>query len=116
MAEKKTLKAEKKTLKVQVYRSPSQYEEDTERGGAYKEYTIPYIDKMTMMNVFDYIHENVDRSLSFYKSCRIGKCTGCIVEVDGKNRLACTTLAEDGMKVGPQKAKSVIKDEMVDFS
>ena len=113
MAEKM---AEKKTLKVQVYRSPSQDGEDTDKKGAYKEYNIPYIDKMTIMNVFDYIHENVDRSLSFYKSCRIGKCTGCIVEVDGKNRLACTTLAEDGMKVGPQKAKRVIKDEMVDFS
>jgi len=108
--------AEQKTLKMQVYRSPSQDAEDTDKKGAYKEYSIPYIDRMTIMNVFDYIHENVDRSLSFYKSCRIGKCTGCIVEVDGKNRLACSTLAEDGMKVGPQKGKRGIKDEMVDFS
>jgi succinate dehydrogenase / fumarate reductase, iron-sulfur subunit len=116
MAENKTPEAETKTLKVKIYRSTSQQEEDTESGGTYKEYAIPYMDKMTIMNVFDYVHQNIDRSLSFYKSCRIGKCTGCIVEVDGKNRLACTTLAEDGMKVGPQKAKSVIKDVMVDFS
>ena len=63
----------------------------------------------------DCIPDDVNRSLSYYKSCRIGKCTGCMVEVDGKNRLACTTLAKDGMKIGPQKAKKVIKDEMVDF-
>ena len=108
--------AENKVIKVQVYRSPSQDKEDTAKGGEYKGYEIPYVDRMTIMNVFDYIHESEDRSLSFYKSCRIGKCTGCLVEVDGKNRLACTTLAKDGMKIGPQKAKKVIKDEMVDFS
>lgn len=108
--------AEKKSIEVQVYRSPSQDKEDTAKGGEYKDYEIPYIDRMTIMNVFDYIHENEDRSLAFYKSCRIGKCTGCMVEVDGKNRLACTTLAKDGMKIGPQKVKKVIKDEMVDFS
>ena len=108
--------AEKKVIKVQVYRSPSQDKEDIAKGGEYKGYEIPYVDRMTIMNVFDYIHESEDRSLSFYKSCRIGKCTGCLVEVDGKNRLACTTLAKDGMKIGPQKAKKVIKDEMVDFS
>jgi succinate dehydrogenase/fumarate reductase-like Fe-S protein len=107
--------AENKMLKVQVYRSPSQSKEDIDKGGKYKSYEVPYIDRMTIMNVFDYIHESEDRSLAFYKSCRIGKCTGCMVEVDGKNRLACTTLAKDGMKIGPQKAKKVIKDEMVDF-
>ena len=108
--------AENKVIKVQVYRSPSQDKEDTAKGGEYKGYEIPYTDRMTIMNAFDYIHESEDRSLAFYKSCRIGKCTGCMVEVDGKNRLACTTLARDGMKIGPQKAKKVIKDEMVDFS
>jgi len=108
--------AELKAIKVQVYRSPAKNGEDTAKKGGYKDYEIPYIDRMTIMNVFDYIHVNMDRSLSFYKSCRIGKCTGCMVEVDGKNRLACTTLAKDGMKVGPQKAKKVIKDVIVDFA
>ena len=78
--------AENKMLKVQVYRSPSQSKEDIDKGGKYKGYEVPYIDRMTIMNVFDYIHESEDRPLAFYKSCRIGKCTGCMVEVDG-NRL-----------------------------
>ena len=46
---------------------------------------------MTLFTVFDYIYENYDRSFAFYKSCRIGKCCGCFVEVGGKNKLTCCT-------------------------
>ena len=89
--------------------------EDAGRVGAYREYEVEYRDRMTVMNVCDYIHEIVDRSLAYYKSCRIGKCTGCVMEVDGKNRLACTTLARAGMKIGPARGYQVIRDLMVDL-
>ena len=107
--------ADKKVIHVQIYRSPSQGREDEARGGEYKEYKIPYTDRMTVINVLDYTIENYDRSLAYYKSCRIGKCTGCLVEVDGKNELACTTLARDGMRIGPAKRRAVIKDLVVAF-
>ncbi len=105
---------EKKAINVQVYRSPSQDREDEAREGEYKECSIPYKDRMTILNVLDYIHENHDRSLAYYKSCRIGKCTGCLVEVDGRNKLACTTLAKDGMKIAPPKGRKVIRDLVVE--
>ena len=100
----------KKLIKLQIYRSPSQDEEDEARGGEYREYEMPYIDRMTIMSVLDYIHQQYDRSLTYYKSCRIGKCTGCLVDVDGKNRLACTTLAKDGMRIGPATKREAIRD------
>lgn len=106
---------EKKTIHVQVYRSQSQDQEDAARKGKYEEYEIAYKDRMTVINVVDYIHESLDRSLAYYKSCRIGKCTGCIVEVDGKNKIACTTLAENGMKIGPCKGRKLIKDLVVEL-
>ncbi len=106
---------EKKVIKVHIYRSPSQDEEDMAKEGEYKDYEIPYIERMTVMNLLDYIHENYDRSLAYYKSCRIGKCTGCLVEVNGKNKLACTTLAKDDMKIGPAKGHIVIRDLVVEF-
>ncbi len=106
---------EKKVINVQVYRSPSQEREDEAQEGEYQGCEIPYKDRMTVLNVLDYTHENYDRSLAYYKSCRIGKCTGCLVEVDGKNKLACTTLARDGMKVGPAKKRRVIRDLVVEF-
>ena len=105
---------EKKLIHVQVYRSPSQDREDGAKEGEYKEFEIPYKDRMTIMNVLDYTHENYDRSLAYCKSCRIGKCTGCFVEVNGKNKLACTTLAQDGMKIGPQNKRKVIRDLVIE--
>ncbi len=106
---------EKKAIHVQVYQSPSQDREDEAQKGEYKEYDIPYEDWMTVLNVLDYIHEDYDRSLAYYKSCRIGKCTGCLVEVDGKDKLACTTLAKSGMKIGPAKGRKVIRDLVIEF-
>ncbi len=106
---------EKKAIHVQVYRSPSQNEEDGNKEGEYKGCEIPYKDRMTVLNVLDYIQESCDRSLAYYKSCRIGKCTGCLVEVNGKNKLACTTLAKDGMKIGPAKERRVIRDLVIEF-
>ncbi len=107
---------EKKVIHVQVYRSPSQEREDGAKEGEYKDCEIPYKDRMTILNVLDYIHESSDRSLAYYKSCRIGKCTGCLVEVNGKNKLACTTLARDDMKIGPAKGRQVIRDFVIEFT
>jgi len=107
--------AKKSVIQVQVYRSPGGEGEDVGKEGEYCEYEVEYKDRMTVMNVCDYIHEIMDRSLAYYKSCRIGKCTGCVMEVDGKNRLACTTLAKGGMKIGPARGYPVIRDLVVDL-
>ena len=103
-----------KTIKLKIYRSPSGDEEDEARRGAYKDYEVPYIDRMSIMNALDYVHINYDRSLTYYKSCRIGKCTGCFVEVDGKNKLACTTLAKDGMQIAPTAKRKLIRDLVIE--
>lgn len=107
--------AGKKIIRVQVYRSPSQDREDGAREGEYTGYEIPYQERMSVLNVLDYIHRNYDRSLAYYKSCRIGCCTGCLVQVDGRNKLACPTLARDGMKIGPAVGRKVIRDLVVEF-
>ena len=105
----------KKMMRVQVYQSRSQDSEDTSQDGEYREWEIPYKDRITVLNILDYIQENYDRSLAYYKSCRIGKCTGCLVGIDGENKLACITLAKDGMKISPAKKYEVIRDLAVEF-
>jgi len=104
---------DKKAIRVQIYRSPSCDVEDDAHGGEYKEYEIPHEDRMTILRALDYIFQHYDRSLAYYKSCRIGKCTGCLVSVDGKNKLACCTLVKDGMKVSPAKGFTIIRDLVV---
>jgi succinate dehydrogenase/fumarate reductase-like Fe-S protein len=105
---------EKKTIRVRIYHSPSDGEGSSQKG-KYVEYEIPFTERMTVLNACTYIYENHGRALSFYYSCRIGKCLGCLMDVDGKTKLACTTLAKDGMTIGPAKKFKVVKDLCVDL-
>jgi len=105
---------EKKTICVRIYQSPPNGEWSGQKG-KYEEYEIPFTERMTVLNVCTYVYENYGRSLSFYYSCRIGKCLGCFMDVDGETKLGCTTLAKDGMTIGPAKRFKVIKDLFVDF-
>ena len=73
-------------------------------------YEVPYESGQSVLGVLEYIYENLDSTLSFYYSCRIGMCTGCLVRVNGKAVLACTTLAKGDMLIEPYKEGMVIKD------
>lgn len=76
-------------------------------------YEVPFQEKASVMNTLTYINENIDPSLTFYCSCRIGKCMGCQVMVNGKAVFACTTPVLGDMKVEPIRGFEVIKDLVV---
>ena len=46
----------------------------------------------TVMQALDYIYENLDHSLAYFKhsACCQGICGRCVVKVNGKTVLACT--------------------------
>ena len=48
-----------------------------------------------VLDALIYIKENIDRSLSFRRSCREGICGSCAMNINGKNRLACLTPIEE---------------------
>jgi len=106
---------DKKEIKVFVYKSFSKLEAGVKEG-KYQQYKVPFEEQMTILDVLNYVYESFGRNLSYYYSCRIGKCHGCIVSVNGKNKRACTTLAKDGLKIGPAIGFKLIKDLFVDFS
>jgi len=105
--------ADNQVIRIQVYRSPSSDQTDEAREGEYKEYKVPYEGRMTVMNVLEIIQEHYDRSLAFYKSCRTGRCNGCLMAIDGKTQASCSALAKDGMKIGPAQKGKIIRDLIV---
>ena len=109
------MKINKKEIKILIYRGYNAPEGVMKKEN-YQEFVVPFQERMTVLDVLNYVYERLDRSLSYYYSCRSGKCNGCIVNVDGRNKLACITFAEDGLKIGPAKGFKVIKDLLVDFS
>lgn len=80
----------------------------------YQDYKVPIEKGATVLSVLRYIYENLDHSLAFYYSCRIGKCAGCHVSVNGKTRLACNAIVDDDVTVEPQAGYKVLRDLVVD--
>jgi succinate dehydrogenase iron-sulfur subunit len=67
-----------------------------------------------------YVRENLDPSLGFRYSCRLGMCGSCAVVVNGKEALACQTaigtLGTDRVRVAPLRALPVLRDVMCDMT
>lgn len=77
-------------------------------------YRLPVERGESVLGVLQYVYENLDSSLAFYSSCRIGLCTGCLVRVNGKAVLACTTAAEGDMLIEPYHRESRVRDLVVE--
>ena len=97
-------------FKVEVYR----FDPDIDKEPTYQTYMVPYEMGLSVLNVLQYIYDNIDQTLSFYYSCRIGKCNGCLMIVNGKTTSVCTTPAKPLMKIEPIKGFKVLKDLIVD--
>ena len=85
-----------------------------------KEYKVPVITGMTILETLFYIKEKLDGSLSYRCSCRMGICGSCGMMVNGKPFLTCHTqvmeLESDFLTVKPLPNYPVVKDLVTDFS
>ena len=66
------------------------------------------------------IKGSIDSSLTFRRSCREGICGSCAMNIDGMNRLACTTAMEDlgggEVRIYPLPHMPVVKDLVPDLT
>ncbi len=65
------------------------------------------------------IKDSVDSSLTFRRSCREGICGSCAMNIDGVNRLACTTSLHDlgrEIRIYPLPHMPVVKDLVADLT
>jgi succinate dehydrogenase / fumarate reductase iron-sulfur subunit len=77
-------------------------------------YEVPYQEGDSVLGVLKFIYENLDPTLGFSDSCRIGLCTACLVRVNGQVVRACTTLIKGDILVEPYRPNHVIRDLIVD--
>ena len=83
----------------------------------YIQYDVPVRHGMTVLDGLVYIIEELDPSLSVRYNCRFKACGSCALMVNGSQRLACETQAEDyrSIRVDPLNHFKVIKDLVVDI-
>ena len=92
---------------------------DIDKKSHYQLYKIPCSkEKMTIMEVFDYINKYIESSFSYRKyNCNRGTCHSCLVKLDGHNVRACSASIEVGkIAIIEPFNKKIIKDMVVDFN
>ncbi len=95
------------------------YRPESGRPPFYQEYTVPCRDDTVVLDALNYIKDQLDPTLAFRWSCRMGICGSCGMEVNGQPRLTCGTFVRDvtqqRVRIEPLTGFNTIKDLVVDF-
>ncbi len=86
----------------------------------YQDFKVPVGPGWTILEGLWYIKENLDSSLSWRSSCRMGVCGSCGMLVNGSATLACNTqvrdVATDVLMLAPLPNFDIIRDLVPDLA
>jgi succinate dehydrogenase iron-sulfur subunit len=102
------------TLKVARYRPEHQPEP------YFDEYEVPYREDMVVLDALNHIKDEIDGSVAYRWSCRMGVCGSCGMMVNYKPRLTCSTFLREfypaPIVVEPLENFPIIRDLVVDIT
>lgn len=102
------------TLQVSRYRP----EKDSEP--VFQTYEVPLNKDWVILDALNYIKDQLDGTLSYRWSCRMGVCGSCGMMVNGKPVLTCAAFVEKyapgPIRVEPLENFPVIRDLVIDMS
>ncbi|MCW4055231.1 MAG: succinate dehydrogenase iron-sulfur subunit [Candidatus Bathyarchaeota archaeon] len=82
-------------------------------------YKVPVRKGTTLLEALMYVKDNLDGTLAFRSSCRMGICGSCGVMINGEPMLACYTqvlqLNSDSLTIEPLQGMPIIRDLVVDI-
>ena len=76
-------------------------------------YKVPHVKTMTVVEALEWLWDQGEY-IAFRTNCREFTCGSCAMLINGKPRLACDTLFEDGMRLEPLSRYPVLRDLVVD--
>jgi len=110
--------ADERAIKIVTFKI-WRYDPDRDRKPDLKAYSVPVLKGMTVLDGLLYIKEELDSSLSWRASCRMGICGSCGMFINNLPRLACQTqvleLNSKIIIVKPLPNYPVIKDLVPDL-
>jgi fumarate reductase iron-sulfur subunit len=105
--------ADRITLQVTRYR-PEQ-----ESAPTIQEYEVPAPKEWVVLDGLNYVKDQLDGTLSYRWSCRMGICGSCGMTVNGEPKLTCATFLADyapgPVRVEPLRNFPVIRDLVVEI-
>jgi fumarate reductase iron-sulfur subunit len=104
-----------KQIKLQVAR----YRPEQESEPVFDEFEVPCPDDWVVLDGLNHIKDQLDGTLSYRWSCRMGICGSCGMTVNGEPKLTCATFLADyapgPLRVEPLRNFPVIRDLVVDL-
>jgi succinate dehydrogenase/fumarate reductase iron-sulfur protein len=103
---------EKEMIKVRIAR----FDPAVDSSRHYQTYEVPLLPRMTVMDVLDYIYENLDPSLAYHShtSCHRRICARCNVTINNKAGLSCHTEVNGDITIDPLPRFKVVRDLVVE--
>ncbi|MFE3449874.1 succinate dehydrogenase iron-sulfur subunit [Nonomuraea sp. NPDC059194] len=103
------------TIRLEI----SRYRPEQDSEPVFESFDVPMSEDWAILDGLNYVKDQLDGTLSFRWSCRMGVCGSCGMTVNGRPRLTCGTfLSEFGggpVRIEPLKGFPVIRDLVVEI-
>ena len=97
----------------------TRYNPETDSAPYVKTYAVPVREGMTVLEGLHYIKDNLDSTLAWRYSCRMGICGSCGMLLNGRAGLACNTqilhIADVNLAVAPLPNFEIVRDLVPDL-
>jgi len=104
------------TVTLQVTR----YRPEQDSAPSPQAFTIPYRQDWVVLDALNYIKDQLDGTLTFRWSCRMGVCGSCGMMVNGVPKLTCAAFLRDyyphAIRVEPLANFPIMRDLVIDMS
>jgi fumarate reductase iron-sulfur subunit len=80
-----------RTITLEVFR----YRPEKEKEPTFQSFTVPFHDDWVVLDALNYLKDQIDGSISFRWSCRMGVCGSCGMMVNGTPRLSCAAFLKE---------------------
>jgi len=98
----------------------TRYRPEEESEPTFQSYEVPFRKDWVVLDALNYIKDNLDGSLSYRWSCRMGVCGSCGMMVNGTPKLTCSAFLVDCLpgpvRVEPLQYFPIVRDLVVELS
>jgi fumarate reductase iron-sulfur subunit len=103
------------TVTLEVFRDRP----DTEEQPRYQRYEVPFREDWVVLDALNYVKDEIDGTLSYRWSCRMGVCGSCGMMVNGEPKLTCSAFLKhyypQPIRVEPLANFPVLRDLIVNL-
>jgi len=102
-----------KTVRLEILR----YDPDKDSAPRFQSYEVPFQEEWVVLDAINYIKDQLDGTLSYRWSCRMGVCGSCGLMINGTAKLGCSAFLRDyypnPIRVEPLEHFPILRDLVV---